>query len=1104
MKRIFTLLLTAATLIVACTKAPQTDITDANSPLSFFVDFNDTRIEFTESNTYRWQGGEVLGIYVNSAANTINVPAAVALEDDKAMCRTYVNQYSAGDNLFVYYPWNELNDMNGIQNLTVTIPTAQKQAVAGEFVVENMPMVSATATLQGGGAKPTLYMRPLAGILRLNIRASKGTTERVTSVHYSASKGSIAGDFTVDMSNVTASNAITTTECDKQSVILSVSEPYAVTTTLADTKALYMVLSTGEASGTLTVTTDKAIYSYNYATNIERNKYYDLNIDLSNCTSRQTIEGEWGGGDGSANKPYLIRTAADVALIASRINSVSTNGAYADKHYRQVCDIDLKGTALTPIGASSTLAFMGSYDGGGYTLSAASITPNPSSAPCGLFGYTIEAKISNLTLSDFTINSTAHFQSALVGYAEQTDISGCTFEGTTNFYNLYCGGFAGYMYGGSVTNCTVKGRIENDVKGNNTSSEGNCAFTGGCVGHAVYATIDGCTIEGDVATMGRHAAGVVALVEDSVVRNCHITNTCEVSNVSHYCGGVAALMKGNDSTIENCKFDGRVNTSYPIAGAIVGSITSGKVYNCISTRNSTTTSYEGYSGGIAGQIYTATTTDIAIIDNCAAYGQVEGAYNIGGIVGYIRNTLTGGYAGVTNCAALNTKLISRGSNSYAYNLVGGIAGWLHGNNKTAIIANCVARPAEIHGAPVSVDGNSNIITTKDLIGGVISCANIDDIAISACYTDVVREKILIGFQPIAAVSSGTVRHGAIFGYAYNSLSVKGCYYHQSMDAHGSVGSGKTASLSNCGAMTTAQMTDGTLLANLNAAAAAYIPAENTPAAVSWTTDAQGYPIPEGLPVDTTPASAEPKKVSVIGDSISTFRGYIPFGYSTYYPRTDGTFISVADMYWHQLIYKHMTNARLERNIAYSGSWVTNASASKNTYFARRFINQNGVGDADIVIIHGGTNDWNKNAVNLVSGLSVRSTTGPTDAQLAPLFTTADAATTRAQIEALDDTTFCSAYIKLVKLIQERNPKVKIVCVIGDYLGVGVQQATHKIAEHYGARCVDLRAVNGFNDQVYMPKLYYAPDNTGQCHPNQQAMAFIAEKIYRELGAWLEE
>ena len=44
-----------------------------------------------------------------------------------------------------------------------------------------------------------------------------------------------------------------------------------------------------------------------------------------------------------------------------------------------------------------------------------------------------------------------------------------------------------------------------------------------------------------------------------------------------------------------------------------------------------------------------------------------------------------------------------------------------------------------------------------------------------------------------------------------------------------------------------------------------------------------------------------------------------------------------------------------------------------------------------------------------------------------------------------------------------------------------------------------------NNQAYMPKLYYdKASNPNQCHPNQKAMAFIAEKIYKELGSWLEE
>ena len=505
-------------------------------------------------------------------------------------------------------------------------------------------------------------------------------------------------------------------------------------------------------------------------------------------------------------------------------------------------------------------------------------------------------------------------------------------------------------------------------------------------------------------------------------------------------------------------------------------------------------------GGIAGEIQTATATDIALIDNCASYGTVEGAYSVAGIVGHISHSADGAYAGVTNCATIGGKIISKGAYNKNYNLAGGVAGWITKGYGTTVVANCAGRAGEIHGAPIS-----ELAVTKELISGLVACVDNSKgtTTLYGSYTDATSANMYVGFENL---NNNSGRYGALFGYSYYNLTLTSCFHNEAIAIHGNVRNGYTCYESGCAGYTQKQMTDGTLLAQLNAAAAAYKPRTGTPEAKSWVSDGDGYPIPANLPKDTTPASAEPKKVSVIGDSISTFRGYIPFKYSTYYPRADGTFISVEDMYWYQLIYKHMTNARLERNIAYSGSWVTKADTSKDTYFAKRFIDQNGVGDADIVIIHGGTNDWNKNAVNLVSGLGVRATSGPTDAQLQPLFAAADAAKTRAEVEALNDTTFCEAYIKLIKLILERNPETKIVCLIGDYLGVGVQQATHKMAAHFpnNCKCVDLRAVNGFNDQTYMPKLYYAPDNTGQCHPNQKGMAFIAEKIYKELGSWLEE
>ena len=1099
MKRFLTILLTATTLLCSCMQNPEVDTNIASTPFSFYVDFDGTRIEFSDENRYCWEGNEVLGTYITSTATTINVPASVTLKDGRAICNTMVSGINSGDKLRVYYPWNELNDMNSFENITVTIPTVQKQAKAGDFNVEYMPMVGSTITTDASAA-PTVYMRPIAGFIRVNVYSSTATTEKLLSVAYTDTNTAIAGNCSVDMTQIDTTGSIEING-SANSVTLSVAEPYTVITSLEQTEPLYMVLAPSRAEGTLRVTTDKAIYTYpNYSTNIERNKYYDLNIDLSKATVRQAIESDWGGGDGSISNPYIIRTAEDIVRLSEGINS-SDYTTYYKKYYRQVCDIDMSGIVINSIGAISNRAFQGHYDGGGFTISNATITQKRTSTPCALFGYTSDATICNLTVKDFTISSSDIYQSALVGYAENTTIDNCTFEGKSYFTNLYSGGLIGHMDGGVISHCRIEGRVENNVNGITLGSESNVAYTAGVVGYAINgALIEDCTLAGDVATMGRYAAGIVSRIDNSTVRNCTVLNTAEVSNVSHYCGGIVALMTGNDSLVDGCRFEGRVNTSYPIAGAIVGSVTAGKVTNSISTRTSFTTSYEGYSGGIAGQIYTATASDIAIIDHCAAYGQVEGAYNIGGIVGYIYHPVAGAYAGITNCAVVGSKLISRGANSNGYNLVGGLAGWLKGSG-TIVIAACSARPYEVHGAPISKG-----TTTKELISGLVACFDSSGIVMDGCYTDLARTNTLWGFEPIAVTTSGTVRHGALFGYSYNNAAVNSCYCGETLPIHGSVGSGKSVTTTNCSIFVPTQMTDGTLLASLNAASAAYIPATNTPAAARWVAGVDGYPIPEGLPTDTTPANAEPKKVSVIGDSISTFRGYIPYSYSTYYPRTDGTFISVADMYWYQLIYKHMTNARLERNIAYSGSWVTKADTSKDTYFAKRFIDQNGVGDADIVIIHGGTNDWNKNAVNLVSGLGVRATSGPTDAQLQPLFAAADAAKTRAEVEALNDTTFCEAYIKLIKLVIDRNPNVKIVCLIGDYVGVGVELATLKLAEHFPNNCrsVDLRAVNGFNDQTYMPKLYYSSTNTGQCHPNQKAMAFIAEKIYKELGSWLEE
>ena len=68
-------------------------------------------------------------------------------------------------------------------------------------------------------------------------------------------------------------------------------------------------------------------------------------------------------------------------------------------------------------------------------------------------------------------------------------------------------------------------------------------------------------------------------------------------------------------------------------------------------------------------------------------------------------------------------------------------------------------------------------------------------------------------------------------------------------------------------------------------------------------------------------SAEGKTLSILGDSYSTFAGYIPEGQATYYPRPEAVpdVLRVEDTWWHQLAASR--GMRILANDSYSGSTV---------------------------------------------------------------------------------------------------------------------------------------------------------------------------------------
>jgi len=220
------------------------------------------------------------------------------------------------------------------------------------------------------------------------------------------------------------------------------------------------------------------------------------------------------------------------------------------------------------------------------------------------------------------------------------------------------------------------------------------------------------------------------------------------------------------------------------------------------------------------------------------------------------------------------------------------------------------------------------------------------------------------------------------------------------------------------------------------------------------------------PVPTLPGwGSSPVRVGVIGDSISTFEGWIPEGYVAYYPNSSSDIKTVEQTYWHRLIYDLMPDAILDRNISFSATRVAKIGAEDkydNNDFITR-LESMGFDDPDIVLIHGGTNDRRKSL--------------PTHVPLGEF----DYDT---PVESLDRMSFRPSYICLVRKIMTLYPGVKIVCLVGDTLNtekyMALADSIREIAAHYGLPVVDFS---------------YAIETADGVHPSAGGASYMADRIF---------
>ena len=273
-------------------------------------------------------------------------------------------------------------------------------------------------------------------------------------------------------------------------------------------------------------------------------------------------------GDGKKDSPYIITKAEELAWFRDQVNSgqYSICAKIADNveviDMSTVCHAadksqNLEEKSWVPIGNRNIIKYRGTFDGNGKTITNLYINASQTSQNnMGLFGYTYQSTIKNLTFENANVTNTQSNTGILVGKAgygstlQNIKISNtCQIKGGN-----YTGGIAGEL-DGNAYNCvnyaTVQGtqyigglfgdysRTGNSITacanyGNVTASS---EMAGGLVGYFRGGTIQDCANYGDVKGTIR-VAGMAGFVSDGKVQNVFSYGNISVTNKTQNVGMV--------------------------------------------------------------------------------------------------------------------------------------------------------------------------------------------------------------------------------------------------------------------------------------------------------------------------------------------------------------------------------------------------------------------------------------------------------------------------------------------------------------------------------------------------------------------------------------
>lgn len=199
-------------------------------------------------------------------------------------------------------------------------------------------------------------------------------------------------------------------------------------------------------------------------------------------------------------------------------------------------------------------------------------------------------------------------------------------------------------------------------------------------------------------------------------------------------------------------------------------------------------------------------------------------------------------------------------------------------------------------------------------------------------------------------------------------------------------------------------------------------------------------------------------IAILGDSYSTFEGFVPRGNAVWYrevPDTNYTDVAdVTDTWWWQVCKKG--GYRLEVNESYSGACICHTDPRVKDPAARSFITRAvNLGSPDIILVFGGTNDcWQQVPMGDYKWED---------------FTPNDLLSYR------------PAVCKLGAYLYGRYPRARVYFILNTDLAPEIGETQRTVCQHYGFKFITLKDISKKSS-----------------HPDKSGMQSIAKQVLKAL------